>query len=299
MISTFVKNVNLNLAFGNARGNILQPDFNKIRNQSKLVLEETRELLEAAFYDYDVKLDLTITPKSSDNPVHQDPDAIIKALRAIMDAMGDITTVNDGVAHITGFNGDECLQRVYASNMSKFIESEDEVGPALDYYYSRGFPEGMLHIEGEFPRACIKVTEDVMWNDKEYPAGKFLKNMAKFKEPDFDDMLTDQPKRQIKDIYLTAMAQPGQVAIDFLNGAAFMHPDALEGIMSKSQQFAIEELNDPQTGMLEAYTPAFHITDAIGGDEMFSVLYGAWKSNVRVWPAVPLTTTITHLTRID
>ncbi|PCR16527.1 hypothetical protein CQA65_29125, partial [Klebsiella pneumoniae] len=186
MTTTFSKNVRLNLAFGNAKGDVTAPDFSKIRNQAKLVLEETRELLEAAYFDHQVVLTLELNPRESETPTTTED-----LMKAIMDAQGDITTVNDGVAHIAGFDGDECLQRVFASNMSKFIRSEDEVGPALDYYYSRGFPEGQLRVEGEFPQACIKVNETVMWKGKEYPAGKFLKNMAVFQEPDFSDMLTD------------------------------------------------------------------------------------------------------------
>lgn len=298
MTTTFIKNANLNFAFGNQQGNILKPDFSKIQNQSKLVLEETRELLEAAFYTDDVTLSLSITPKPSDNPVYGDPEAMIKALRDIMDAQGDITTVNDGVAYITGFNGDECLQRVYASNMSKFIASEEELAPALQYYYDLGFKEGDLYIHGDYPRACIKVAETITVGGKEYPKGKFLKNMAKFQEPDFEDMLTNQPKQQIKTIIVSTMCTPGQVYVDDAVGMAVMHASAFDLFMSECEKVTMFELTDNASKMVESYIPGFQTKDG-GVVKDIPRLAGMWQANVRVFTSVPFENPITQLTRID
>ncbi|EAS3162943.1 hypothetical protein C7183_27760, partial [Salmonella enterica] len=279
MTTTFNKNVRLNLAFGNAAGDVTDPDFSKIRNQAKLVLEETRELLEAAYYDHQVVLTLELNPRESETPTTTED-----LMKAIMDAQGDITTVNDGVAHIAGFNGDECLQRVFASNMSKFIRSEDEVGPALDYYYSRGFPDGQLRVEGEFPQACIKVNETVVWNGKEYPKGKFLKNMAVFQEPDFSDMLTKTPSRQINDIVVSMAIEEGQVFIDDLNGVALVSPNTLGVILS----MAVEKTSQPVEidGQIESYVPAFIVDDT-----NMPKLCGVWGSNVRVYASTPVQNT--------
>lgn len=298
MTTTFLKNSNLNLAFGNARGNVLEPDFSKIRNQSKLVLEETKELLEAAFYDHNVTLDVSITPKASDDPIYNDPEAWIKAMKDIMDAQGDITTVNDGVAHVAGFDGDECLQRVYASNMSKFIESEEELAPALQYYYDLGFKEADLYISGDYPRACIKVTNTITVGDKEYPAGKFLKNMAKFKDPDFSDMLTDRPTQQIKYIVVSTICTPGQVYVDPSSGIALMHSSAFELFLGEAEKFALGEVVDPQSKMTESFVPGFRAKD---GEVVSTVpgLKGAWEANVRVFTSCPFENPITQLTRLD
>ncbi|QIO03055.1 MazG-like pyrophosphatase [Salmonella phage barely] len=289
MTTTFNKNVRLNLAFGNAAGDITAPDFGKIRNQAKLVLEETRELLEAAYFDHEVKIEFTASPRVLKEPAVVD---IKDIMRQILDAQGDITTVNDGVAHIAGFNGDECLQRVFASNMSKFIRSEDEVGPALEYYYSRGFPDGQLRVEGEFPQACIKVNETVMWNGKEYPKGKFLKNMAVFKEPDFSDMLTNTPSRQINDIVVSMAIEEGQVFVDDLNGVALVSPKTLEVILS----MAVEKSSRPVdvNGQIESYVPAYIINDT-----NMPKLCGVWGANVRVYACAPVQNTVTHLSRFD
>ncbi|QHB42626.1 hypothetical protein [Dickeya phage Ds25CZ] len=288
MTTTFSKNVNLNLAFGNAKGDITSPDFTKIRNQAKLVLEETRELLEAAYFDHDVKVELVVSPRVVDQVVDMD-----KVMKDIMDAQGDITTVNDGVAHITGFDGDECLQRVYASNMSKFIRNEGEVGPALQYYYDLGFIEGELEIQGEFPQACIKVVDTITVGGKEYPAGKFLKNMAAFKEPDFSDMLTGNPKRQITEIILTGTATPGQLGSNEHVGVAFAPFDFIDEIVEYTkmgfQAFSGETI--------ESYIPVFVFNE--DNFPALPMIWGEWKANVRIYVASPVQSSITQLTRID
>ena len=290
MTTTFSKNVNLNLAFGNAKGDVTSPDFGKIRNQAKLVLEETRELLEAAFFDHDVKVEFTATPRVLKEPVVVD---IKDIMRQIMDAQGDITTVNDGLAHIAGFDGDECLQRVYASNMSKFIRNEGEVVPALDYYYNKGFPRESLRIEGEFPQACIKVVDTITVDGKEYPAGKFLKNMATFKEPDFSDMLTTEPKRQITEIILTGTATPGRLGCNEHAGVAYAPFDFIDEIVGYTkmgfQAFSGETI--------ESYIPVFVFNE--DNFPTLPLIWGEWKANVRIYVASPVQSSITQLTRID
>ncbi|UHS64972.1 putative nucleoside triphosphate [Shigella phage vB_SboS_Gloob] len=289
MTTTFSKNVNLNLAFGNAKGDVTSPDFGKIRNQAKLVLEETRELLEAAYYDCDVKLDLVLTPKQEPYQTR----TIQEILKDIMDAQGDITTVNDGVAHIAGFDGDECLQRVYASNMSKFIRNEGEVVPALDYYYNKGFPRESLRIEGEFPQACIKVVDTITVDGKEYPAGKFLKNMAAFKEPDFSDMLTTEPKRQITEIILTGTATAGRMGMNESMGVAYAPFDFPEEIL----QYAEMGFQAYSGEALESYIPVFELNEV--NFPTLPLLWGTWKANVRIYVASPVQSSITQLSRID
>lgn len=289
MTTTFSKNVNLNLAFGNAKGDVTSPDFGKIRNQAKLVLEETRELLEAAYYDCDVKLDLVLTPKQEPYQTR----TIQEILKDIMDAQGDITTVNDGVAHIAGFDGDECLQRVYASNMSKFIRNEGEVVPALDYYYNKGFPRESLRIEGEFPQACIKVVDTITVDGKEYPAGKFLKNMAAFKEPDFSDMLTTEPKRQITEIILTGTATPGRLGCNEHAGVAFAPFDFIDEIVGYTKM-GFQAFSDET---VESYIPVFVFNE--DNFPTLPLIWGEWKANVRIYVASPVQSSITQLTRID
>lgn len=179
MSTSFEKVSELNIAFGNPKGDIANPNVNAIRKQAILCLEEAVEMVEAAY------------PGSKVSVTH-DQRLMTSAgvdMVALMDAQGDLTTVNEGVAHIAGFNGDTVYDRVHASNMSKFIQNESQIEDALSYYWALGFPDGSLSIRGEFPQAAIIVAQDVVIEGKLYPTGKFLKNMLTFQEPNFWDLL--------------------------------------------------------------------------------------------------------------
>lgn len=182
MKTTFEKVTALNLAFGNAKGDLNNPNVKAIRKQAMLCLEEAIEMVEAAFpgkkikWSWDSELD--------------GADGI--DLVALLDAQGDLTTVNDGVAHVAGFDGNACYDLVHESNMSKFISSEGDKIKALAYYYDLGFQPDDLYLHGNYPTMCIKVRRDIRLNGKFYPEGKFLKNMVTFTEPDFSQLLPNQ-----------------------------------------------------------------------------------------------------------
>ena len=188
MKTTFEKVSALNLAFGNAKGDILNPNTATILKQAALCLEEAVEMIQEGFPG--VKLVLGVDAKgrqviSLDKSLW-DGQA---NLEQILDAQGDMTTVNDGVAHIMGVDGNRVYDIVDASNRTKFIRDGSEVSAALQYYYDKGFNRGELYLEGNFPEMCIKVTSDITVQGKFYPRDKFLKNMATFQEPDFSEIL--------------------------------------------------------------------------------------------------------------
>lgn len=178
MQTTFEKVAQLNEGFGNPKGDLSNPNVKAIRKQALLCLEEAIEMVEAAHPG--VKVHWEVTGDANNTGV----DFI-----ALMDAQGDLTTVNDGVAHIAGFDGNACYDLVHESNMSKFIGSEGDKIKALAYYYEQGFQPDDLYLHGNYPTMCIKVRRDIKLNGKFYPEGKFLKNMVTFKEPDFSSLL--------------------------------------------------------------------------------------------------------------
>lgn len=184
MNTTFEKVSALNNSFGNPKGDIANPNVKAIRKQAMLCLEEAIEMVEAAY------LGSSITVHHDFNLKHPDLNRV--NMIALMDAQGDLTTVNDGVAHIAGFNGDQVYDLVHQSNLSKFITKPEEVKPALQYYLDQGFMLDDLLLIGDFPEKCIKVARDINLNGKFYPGGKFLKNMATFKEPDFSKLLPSE-----------------------------------------------------------------------------------------------------------
>lgn len=188
MSTTFEKVSALNLAFGNVKGDVLNPVAATILKQATLCLEEAVEMIQEGFPG--VKLALSVDSKGR-QVISLDKsgwDGGID-LGQVLDAQGDLTTVNDGVAHVVGVSGDRVYDRVDASNRTKFIRQGSEVNAALGYYYDKGFTPSQLYLSGDFPEVCIKVVADCSVAGKYYPAGKFLKNMVTFQEPDFSDIL--------------------------------------------------------------------------------------------------------------
>lgn len=183
MQTTFEKVAQLNTAFGNPKGDLSNPNVQAIRKQTMLCLEEAVEMVEAAYPGTNISVRHDVNVK--DHPNINGVD-----LTALMDAQGDLTTVNDGVAHITGFDGNAVYQAVHESNMTKFCKTSEEVSDALDWYFNNtGFMPGDIAAYGQYPFVAIKVVQDIKLDGKFYPAGKFLKNMLCFKEPDFSDLL--------------------------------------------------------------------------------------------------------------
>ncbi|ARB11814.1 putative nucleoside triphosphate pyrophosphohydrolase [Pectobacterium phage vB_PatP_CB3] len=178
MKTTFEKVTALNLAFGNAKGDLNNPDVKAIRKQAMLCLEEAIEMVEAAHPG--IKVHWEVTGDANNTGVD---------ILSLLDAQGDLTTVNDGVGHVAGFDGNAVYQLVHDSNMSKFISQEEDKVKALSYYYDLGFQPDDLYLHGDYPTMCIKVKRDIKLNGKFYPEGKFLKNMVTFKEPDFSVLL--------------------------------------------------------------------------------------------------------------
>lgn len=181
MKSNAQKVAELNILFGNPQGDLANPNVKGLRKQAKLCIEESAEAYEAADTNSSVVVSYQAKLANADiNPVD---------LVGIADSVGDMLTVAYGLAHMAGFDADKIYDLVHESNMTKFIPTEDDVLPALNYYWNVGYPDGSLAIEGEFPMAFIRVIKTVVVNGKEIPEGKFLKNMLTFKEPNFYALL--------------------------------------------------------------------------------------------------------------
>ncbi|QZI90483.1 hypothetical protein MYOV003v1_p0159 [Vibrio phage 207E48.1] len=165
MKSSFEKVSELNTLFGNRKGDLSEPDWGYIKGQVKLVIEEAEEMMEAV----------------------ENRDIV-----ELMYAQGDMTTVNDGVAHKAGFNSNTVYDIVHASNMTKLCRNSDEADETLAYYHGLGIPVGNLEIQGEYPQAAVKVVIDSHYREggkeKYAPVGKFLKNVC-WEEPDFTPVL--------------------------------------------------------------------------------------------------------------
>lgn len=183
MKSNAQKVAELNTLFGNPKGDPTNPNVKALRKQAKLCLEESAEAYEAADTNSSVVISYQAQLANADiKPVD---------LIGLADSIGDMLTVAYGLAHLAGFDADKIYDLVHESNMSKFIRSEDEILPALEYYWNAGYPDGSLAVEGAFPYAFIRVLKTVEVNGKEIPEGKFLKNMITFQEPNFASLMPD------------------------------------------------------------------------------------------------------------
>lgn len=146
----------LNTVFGNLKGDLKNPDWNKAGKQLHLIQEELAELVEGIN--------------------NQD-------MSEVRDAVADILVVTYGMAHILGIDADSDMSTVQASNLSKLCKTEDEVEQTLTYYRDE---VGLnVYRGGELPEAFIKSAEDQTGKDgKFYPGHKFLK-CINWHEPKF------------------------------------------------------------------------------------------------------------------
>ena len=147
----------LNTVFGNEKGDLQNPNWEKSAKQLHLIQEELAELVEGI-----------------DN----------KDISEIRDAVADILVVTYGMAHIMGIDADKDMAAVQESNLSKLCKTNEEIEATLKFYQQE---KGLdVYAGGEIPEAYIKSSKDQTGSDgKFYPAHKFLKNTI-WHEPKLD-----------------------------------------------------------------------------------------------------------------
>lgn len=182
MKSNAQKVAELNNLWGNFAGDLANPNAAVLRKQAKLCLEESIETVEASDTSKKVVVSYEAILANADIP----PVDLI----GLADGIGAMLTVAYGLAHAAGFDADKIYDLVHESNMTKFIRSEEEEIPALSYYWDRGYPAEALEVQGSYPYAYIRAVKEMALEGNIYiPAGKILKNMVTFKEPDFFSLL--------------------------------------------------------------------------------------------------------------
>lgn len=148
-MSNFTDVSYLNTVFGNLKGDLNDPNWDKAGKQLHLIQEELAELVDGI-----------------NN----------KDMGEIRDAVADILVVTYGMAHILGIDADSDMAAVQASNLSKLCKTEEEVEKTLTFYREE---KGLnVYSGGELPEAYVKSAEDQQGKDgKFYPAHKFLKSI--------------------------------------------------------------------------------------------------------------------------
>lgn len=145
----------LNTVFGNLKGDLNSPDWQKAAKQLQLIQEEMAELVEGIE---------------------------TKNVAEVRDAIADVLVTTYGMAHILGIDADADMSAVQASNMSKLCKTEQEIETTLAFYRDE---KGLdVYAGGDLPQAWVKSRKDQTGTDgKFYPANKFLKNTNWF-EPE-------------------------------------------------------------------------------------------------------------------
>jgi len=138
----------LNTVFGNLKGDLDSPDWQKAAKQLHLIQEEMAELVEGIE---------------------------TKNVAEVRDAIADVLVTTYGMAHILGIDADADMSAVQASNMSKLCKTEAEIETTLAFYRDE---KGLdVYAGGDLPEAWVKSSKDQTGSDgKFYPANKFLKN---------------------------------------------------------------------------------------------------------------------------
>lgn len=152
----------MNTLFGNAAGDPLNPDWEKLSTQLGLIQEELVELSEG----------------------HESRD-----IKEIRDGVADVIVTAFGYAHILGINVEMDLQAVQASNMSKLCHTLPDLEATAAYY--QGEIGIQVYTGGDEGNWWVKSKIDQRGGDgKFYVRGKFLK-CVKWHEPKFMPLLRE------------------------------------------------------------------------------------------------------------
>lgn len=170
----------MNTAFGNPRGNIMDfyyPEtLERLRNQLWNVLDEFGEALVSLGYD---KCSVEEVLGEAANQIKYDGCKDENAKRELYrDALADMNVFNYGGFHLAGLNGDQDMRAVVEAVMSRFIKDEEDKKWTIEMHARKGVTE--VYFEGQFPVMVMKSAKD----QPDAPKGKFLKS-ASYRQPVF------------------------------------------------------------------------------------------------------------------
>lgn len=147
----------MNVAFGNAKGDPTAINWDRLNSQCKNLKKELQELMDA------------LAERNTDK---------------VRDALCDLQVFTQGAQHIMGVDGDDDMLAVLDGVMSRFCKDEAELAATETKYRNLGVE---FYVEGVFPNVCLKSAFDRGGDAEsgfEYPKGKFLKS-ANYREPTF------------------------------------------------------------------------------------------------------------------
>ena len=161
----------MNEAFGNRKGDPNKLDLDRIRSQTRNILDEFCE----------VQIALGASPEAV-----QALRDVAKGIRyseevnldGVRDGLCDIHVFAYGSHHMMGINADQDMNSVLDGVMTRFIKDEADKRATIARHASKGVTE--VYFEGDYPVMVMKSSVD----QPDAPKGKFLKS-ASYSEPRF------------------------------------------------------------------------------------------------------------------
>lgn len=171
MKSSFQQVAEMNIAFGNPRGNPQAVEIGRTRRQCLNIVHEFGELLVALGANA-AQVKQLIEPFT-----HIGFERHV-SLDNVRDALCDIHVFAYGAHHLLGLDADRDMQEVVSKLMTRFIKDEADKEATIALHAARGVTQ--VYFEGTYPTMIMKSAAD----QPDAPRGKFLKS-ASFSEPKF------------------------------------------------------------------------------------------------------------------
>lgn len=169
--TNFHRVADMNEAFGNPQGIPHSIDLDKVRAQTRNILDEYCEL----------QISLGASPptvqalRDAANGIQYSEKLSLDDAR---DGLCDIHVFAYGAHHLMGIDADRDMNSVVNGVMTRFIEDEADKQATIAKHASKGVSD--VYFEGEFPVMVMKSAVD----QPDAPKGKFLKS-ASYSEPVF------------------------------------------------------------------------------------------------------------------
>ena len=170
-MSSFERVSEMNSAFGNQKGDPTKINFERVRNQTRNILDEFCEL----------QIALGADPASIDALRSAAKDIKYTGqveLEHVRDGLCDIHVFAYGAHHLMGLDADVDMNCVVDGVMTRFIKDDADKQASIAKHAAKGVVD--VYFEGAYPTMVMKSASD----QPDAPKGKFLKS-ASYKEPVF------------------------------------------------------------------------------------------------------------------
>lgn len=177
----------MNIAFGNPKGDPANIDHARLTSQYKNIFDEYCEGLLAIGYHPDLVNALKASHKAFIGDMDPTPENFDRD--GLRDALIDQHVFGYGAHHFMGIDADYDMHSVIQGNMTRFIKGEDDKDATIAKHAAKGVTD--VYFEGEYPTMVMKSASD----QPDAPKGKFLKS-ASYSEPVFYDPVAEQAAEQ-------------------------------------------------------------------------------------------------------